>query len=315
MAFGDRFLTQPALFPARMAGTAGGDGDVSIDLPGGPYAIQGLSEPQMSALGERYGDRCEAGRSGGDSIRVHVFTVGDDEFRPVEQDGQPLEFDFDYGESWVRFAGRRMMAQVQWRPRLCAALWTPLNGGAEFLETFENFCRVVAAYRLLELGGAVIHSSGVTDGDRAWIFYGHSGAGKTTLARRCQEEGYTVLSDDINALFLDAERPVVAKMPFAGELGRSNDRVGPFPLAGIHGLEKAERNTWRPLSHATAVAALVGSAPFLNHDTYRVGRLMENLERVVARARAGVLAFNLNDDFWPLLEAGLPHEEEPTACP
>lgn len=302
MGFGDQFLSEPALFPARLAGTPGGEHQALLDVPGGPYLVCGLSRRQRDALSKRYEERCLETTAGKASLRISTFAVGEDEFVQLDRDGRLNTFDFDYHEKSVHLAGHRMMAQVSWRPALTAALWTPLQNGVEFLETFENFFRTVVAYRLLECGGAVLHSSGVVDGEKAWIFYGHSGAGKTTIARRSLETGHRVLSDDINALYLEAGAPVVAKMPFAGELGHSNDRVGPFPLAGLHGLEQASENSWRPLSKASAVASLVSCAPFLNHDPYRLPLLMDNLEEVVATIRVGVLAFTLDGDFWALLE-------------
>jgi len=303
MAFGDQFLREPALFPARLAGTAGGENEAWLDIPGGPYRVGGLSDAQSSALAARYEDRCEAASGAAHAVGISTFTVSEDEFVPHERSGRLNTFDFAYHEHSVHLAGHRMMAQISWRPVLTAALWTPLEEGPEFLETFENFFRTVVAYRLLECGGAVLHSSGVTDGSKAWLFYGHSGAGKTTIARRSLEVGHQVLSDDINALYLEEGIPVVAKMPFAGEFGYTNDRIGPFPVAGLHALKQAPENSWRAVSKASAVASLVSCAPFLNHDPYRLPRLMENLEEVVATTLAGVLSFNLEGDFWTLLES------------
>jgi hypothetical protein len=194
------------------------------------------------------------------------------------------------------------MAQLRWCPRLTAALWTPLQEGGEFLEAFENCFRALVSYRLLDLGGAVLHSSGVVDGDRAWVFFGHSGAGKTTIARRSLAEGRTVLSDDINALFVEDSVSYVAKMPFAGELGRSNERVEPVRLVGLNRIEQAAAESWRPLTVAAAVASMLSCAPFLNRDPYRLPTLMTNLEALARGTTTGVLQFSLAGDFWSTLE-------------
>jgi hypothetical protein len=302
MGFGDQFLIEPALFPARCAGVPGGDLDLAIDVPGGPFLLMGLSPLQCEHLVDRYAERCLGPEAAAEAFAIQIFKVGSGEFHRIEREGWVNTFEFDYNQSTVRVAGNRLMGQLTWRPRLAATLWTPLEERAEFLEAFENFFRTVVAYRLLERGGAVIHSAGVVDRDRAFIFYGHSGAGKTTLARRCQQAGRKVLSDDINALYLEAGAPVAAKMPFAGEFGHSNERVGPFPLAGLHHIEQAPVDSWRPLSPAASVASLVSCAPFLNHDPYRLPTLIGNLEAIVKSTTAGRLSCSLDGDLWATLE-------------
>jgi hypothetical protein len=302
MGFGDQFLIEPALFPARRAGVPGGDLGLAIDVPGGPYLLTGLSAGQFENLVERYAERCLEPAAASGALGIQAFRVEDDEFRSIERDGRVNTFDFDFDETSVRVAGNRLMGRLAWRPHLSAAFWTPLEEKTEFLEAFENFFRTVVAYRLLERGGAVIHSAGVVDRDRASIFYGHSGAGKTTLARRCREAGLKVLSDDINAVYLDKGSPVAAKMPFAGEFGHSNERVGPFPLAGLHQLAQAPEDSWRPLSAAESMAALVSCAPFLNHDPHRLPTLLGNLEAIVRSTTSGRLSCSLDGDLWATLE-------------
>jgi len=301
MGFGTKFLRQPSLFPARLAGTPAGSRTLGVDVAGGPYVIRGLSEEQLDALEERYGERCLPSEelAGTD---LHLFGAEESEFNPVERSGRLNRFDFDYQQHTVRMAGDQLMASMSWRPHLVAALWTPLEAGTHFLETFENCFRVVVAYRLLELGGAVLHSSGVVDQGRAWIFFGHSGAGKTTVARRSLAAGRTVLSDDINALWMADGQAVAARMPFAGELGHSNERAGPFPLGGLSRLEQASSTSWKATSPGRAVAALLACSPFTNHDPHRLPVLLANLEALARTARTGILGCSLEEDFWPVLE-------------
>jgi hypothetical protein len=303
MGFGDQFLTEPALFPARLAGTSAGEDSLTVDVTGGPYLIQGLSRAQLGALSERYGERCLGSSVPDPQVEITVFAVPSSEFIDCRRIGWTNTLDLDYGENVVRIAGDRLMAQIAWRPDLTAALWTPPEAGEDFLGRFENCFRTLVAYRLLELGGAVLHSSGIVSGGKAWVFFGHSGAGKTTLALRSLESGRTVLSDDINAIFIDDSVPYVAKMPFAGELGQTNERVGPFPLAALSRIEHAATEWWRPLSTAQAVAALLSCAPFLNTDPYRLPRLTANLEALARGSRSGSLGFSLEGDIWTTLEA------------
>jgi hypothetical protein len=193
------------------------------------------------------------------------------------------------------------MARIAWTPHLRAGIWTCLDEGPSFFEAIENSFRSIVAYRLLECGGAAIHSSALVDGDGAWVFYGHSGAGKTTIARRGQKSGREVLSDDLNALFVQDSVPQVAKLPFAGELGQTSERRGPFPLAGLARIEQSSDSSWRPMGAAQAIAAMAACAPFLNGDAHRVPRLLANLEPLARGVASGTLRFGLDTDFWPLL--------------
>ncbi|MDH3522241.1 MAG: hypothetical protein OES32_01520 [Acidobacteriota bacterium] len=303
MAFGNQFLTEPALFPARCAGLPAGEARLAVELPGGPYLLEGLSAGQHAALARRYGERCSSPAAGARGTELRVFRADPSEFVTIDRRGWTNRFDFEYHERSVHVAGSQTMARISWQPRLAAALWTALDAGGEFLEAFENCFRVLSAYRLLELGGAILHSSCVVSEGVAWVFLGPSGAGKTTIARLALASGRAVLSDDINALRATDSAALVEKMPFAGELGPTNERVGPFPVAALARIEQAARDSWRPLSTAAAVAAVLGCAPFVNGDPYRLPVLMDNLESLVRGIPTGVLEFSLGGAPWPVLEA------------
>lgn len=307
MAFGHQFLTEPALFPARFAGSPAGGAQLAVDVPGGPYVIRGLSESQHRALAQRYGERASnpgasnsAASSGG--TEMWIFRAEPHEFVTVDRRGWVNSFDFKYRAERVHIAGSQVMAQIRWSPRLKAALWTALDDGSEFLEAFENCFRVLSAYRLLEVGGVVIHSSCVVDDGKARVFFGHSGAGKTTIARRALASGRRVLSDDINALRATDSVAQVEKMPFAGELGHTNEKVGPFPVASLSRIEQSTRDLWRPLSTGSAIASVLSCIPFVNGDPYRLPTLMDNLENLVRTTPTGALEFSLSGDLWSALE-------------
>src|SRR5262249_12282362 len=137
------------------------------------------------------------------AVRGSLYTAPASDFLPVDTRGWEYAMDFAHGERSVCLAGLHLMARLDWTPNLSpnlgGALWTSEEGEL-FPGIGENFLRVLVAYRLLELGGAVLHSAGVADGDGAFLFLGPSGAGKTTLSRQSEAQGRTVLSDDLNAL-------------------------------------------------------------------------------------------------------------------
>ena len=277
MAFAEDFLLHPDLFPARRVGDPWGSTTLTIDFAGGPYTFRGLSQSQAQTLAERFGDmviELSPGSATAEApIEIDFFRVPRAEFRPVELEGWSYTFDRRYRETSVEVAGLEFMARVDWRPQLTGCLWTPLDGGAFFRSQVENFFRLLVAYRLLELGGVLFHSAGVVNGDRAFLFLGHSGAGKTTISKLSLASGREVLSDDMNALCPDAEgRLCVEKLPFAGDLGRQPGKRRSFPLAALCRLRQGEHRI-KPLRPAEAVAFLVACAPFINAAPHRLDRL------------------------------------------
>jgi hypothetical protein len=310
MSFGERFLALPDLFPARRGGESWGDRRLALDLPGGPYLAAGLSAAQAAAVAERFGEICRP-VAGDETVELRLFAVAPGEFLPVDTRGWEYAMDFDHGPAAVRLAGLHLMARLDWAPEppgppafQAAALWTSEDGGApgdRFPGIFENVLRAAVAYRLLDLGGLVVHAAGVADGGAAYLFLGRSGAGKTTLSRLSAAAGRTVLSDDLNALLPGADGPRVAKLPFTGDVGDRRRGAPPLPLARLLRLEKAAADELRPLSKALAAAQLVACAPFVNLDPYRRERVAEIAEALARAAPAGVLAFSLAGGFWSIL--------------
>jgi len=309
--FGARFLAFPDLFPARRAGESWGDRRLAFDLPGGPYLAAGLSAAQAAAAEERFGELCRPPRAGdGDGVETRLFAVAPSDFLAVDTRGWEYALDFDYAPAAVRIAGIRLMARIDWARSLSAALWTSEDGGAAgdlFPGIFENFLRVVVAYRLLEAGGLVVHSAGVVDAGAAYLFLGRSGAGKTTLSRMSERAGRTVLSDDLNALLPDAAGGLrVEKLPFTGDVGERRKAAPPFPLALLLRLEKGAENSLQPLSKAGAAAQLLACAPFVNRDTHRRELVEATAAELAGAARAGVLAVSLCGGVWDTLRGGTP---------
>lgn len=293
MSFGAGFLHNPDLFPARPAGEPWGDRDLVLDLPGGPYRFTGLSPDQVDAALDRFG---ELRLEGGGTVTTTLFRAASESFREIDTRGWEYGMEMDPTPTSVRLAGMDLLGRLDWRPELRGALWTSDAGGERFPGIFENFCRVLVAYRLHEIGGAVIHGSAVVDGDQAFLFAGRSGAGKSTVSRMALESGRTVLSDDLNALL---PGPVLAGLPFTGDLDRGER--GQYPLRALFRLEKDTDDRLLPLSRAEAVACLLACSPFLNADRHRHGALLSNLLALIEGAPAKALRFSLTGRMWSIL--------------
>jgi hypothetical protein len=356
MSFGARFLRHPEGFPERQAGDAWGDRELTIDLPGGPYRVLGLSAAQDASvratfpgsLGAHATDAADGAAAAADdddaadgmasrpaavpsavaagpSIPILLLRHAAGEFLPVDVRGWEYGLDFDWSPAAVRLAGLGLVGRLDWPPDragMRGALWTPEDGGERFPGVFENFLRVLVSYRLLELGGAVLHSAGVVRDGAAFLFLGRSGAGKTTVARLSLAQGAEVLSDDLNAVVAgapgtgeDADAPraagaagvsgcAVLKLPFTGDLGDRRAVLPPVPLGALLRLEQATADALLPLSRAETLACLLACTPFVNLDPHRRERLEEVLLALAAAAapRAYTLRFTLGGGFWSIID-------------
>jgi hypothetical protein len=311
MSFGAEFLRFPDLFPGRPAGEPWGDRSLALDVAGGPYRFSGLSAVQAAAVRERFGGLC-GDPAGGEAVAVRVFRAPAADFAEIDTRGWEYALDFDYAPGSVRVAGMRLMVRLDWPAGfghgLGGSLWTCETAGEEWTSVFENAFRVLAAYRLLETGGALIHSAGIAgaslSGEAAgYLLLGPSGAGKTTASRLALEEGATVLSDDLNAVVREGEEARMVKLPFTGDLGDRAGAPASVPLRALLRLAKGDGEKLRPLSRAAALGGLVAASPFVGRDPWRREALLDRLERLARVVPAWELTFPLGARLWSILRS------------
>jgi hypothetical protein len=311
MSFGKGFLHIPDLFPGRRSGEPWGDRAVELDLPGGPYFVSGLSAAQEEAVRQRFGSfyrPATEGENEGEENASLLFRAPATDFLDIDTRGWEYTLDLAPSPHSVRVAGLRLMARLDWTPALTGALWTCVTEGEEWIGVFENYLRILTAYRLLEQDGVMLHSAGVTDGESAWLLLGPSGAGKTTTSRLCLERGATVLSDDLNAVRLGPSPlaplpPHLEKLPFTGDLGDRSGGPAAYPLRAILRLRQGTGERLTPLTPGAALASLMAASPFVNHDPWRADALFGNLERLARQVPAWELTFSLEGGIWDMMKS------------
>jgi hypothetical protein len=319
MTFGTSFLTDPGHFPDPTSGEPWGETDVGCRCAGMHFTFRGLTARQGAAWRRYLGpfaDREGGGHGHRDgSATIDLFRRPASAFLHPPTAGWELWMDFDPRPEEVWAASLRMQLRLAWEPHLRSAVWTCVEEGTEWLGILENHLRVLVAYRLLEKGGALLHSSGVVDDGEALLFLGPSGAGKTTVARHSRATGRSVLSDDMNAVLPGSDaggvqqRAVAARVPFAGEPALVAPSIGAearFPLVHLVRLRKGPVNRKRPLATSAALATLAACAPFVNRDPHRQGTLLENLTAILQGTTPLELEFPREGGFWPLLREPAP---------
>ncbi len=167
----------------------------------------------------------------------------------------------------------------------------------------ENFLRVLFAHLCLASDALLLHAGGLVraaDG-LGYVFFGPSGAGKTTATRLSADRGI-VLSDDLVILRAGPNGSVLHGVPFRGELDdapRANRRA---ILRGIFRLFQADRNEIRPFSTAVAVAELAAASPFAVSEPHLRPQLLEVCGRIARQTPVCALYFRQDDSFWKAID-------------
>ncbi|MCP4657333.1 MAG: hypothetical protein GY856_18130 [bacterium] len=265
-----------------------------LEFAGGPYLVSGLASDQQEAIAEDFGSTCrpqEAARAAAVEIRWLRAPGEDFQELDVREIGE-FRLDVDYRPDSVRLAGFEFMGLVEWRPQLTGTLWFS-ERGTSFRGAFENYLRVLVAYRMIECGGVVLHSAALADASGAYLCPGRSGAGKSTLCR-LGASGWQVLSDDLNILLTDGGTAQVEPFPLAGDYGKVASAGRAFPLRAVCRLHQAREEALAPISAGEALGLMFASSPYVNFDPYRGERALTLLGEVASRYPVYALRFSLD---------------------
>ncbi len=302
MSFGERFLRDPGGVPSRWGAEPWGEEMVITEFVGGPYLFRGLDRARAAAIRGAYGELCRppSAPAPAAATETRFFRAGNAEFLGAAHTGGRYDLDLAFSPERVDVAGPDFLARIALAPALRAEVWCPDARGGLSLLAFHNSFRVLVAYRLLALGGLLLHSSGVVRDGEAYLLLGQSGAGKSTFARLSLEAGLSILSDDMNGVLARADGVVAEKLPFAGSLERTQTDASTYPLRFLGLLGKGTGNGIdpRPLSDAETIATLVASAPFVNINPWAFDALTGVAEALVRRCPLFPIIFGLAGGFW-----------------
>jgi hypothetical protein len=289
------FLRQPALFPARIAGETWGEERCDIDLAGEAFRIDGLAASQRQAFAARYKPAGDAPPA----ATIQLFRVDRSDFLEIDTRGWEYAVDLRWTATGFTLAGMRVMARVDLETGR-GGIWTCVTDPEELWGIVENVLRPLLAARLLDTGGLLVHSAA----SLGILYAGHSGDGKSTIARMALDAGLPVLSDDLNAVVRNGHGFTLMPLPFTGDLEPHERSDTPTPLRAVMALHKGEREALAPLSLAESVSLLVRCAPYVNRDPQRMPLLLDRAAEVAGSAPKHVLSFRRDGDVWPILRAG-----------
>jgi hypothetical protein len=163
----------------------------------------------------------------------------------------------------------------------------------------NTILRIVHTLCLARAHGFLLHAASAVRGNRAFIFSGVSGAGKTTISR-CAAKDAVLLTDEISYIRRHEDRYFAWGTPFAGEMGTPGANIS-APVATLFFLEKGPENRIEELNRSEAIRLLLRNILFFNNEQEAVGAVFDSacdfLERVPARR----LTFVPDASVWELI--------------
>jgi len=228
------------------------------------YALAGLDLPMQVAVRSRYA-RFLAPEGLGNTFRFDLSIAGDGAHQPGEMPVVttvgPRRYTVDNGA---------LQAEIDLDEGVGRATILPT------VYIVDSLLRITTTLRALEYGALLLHASGVRLRDgRAWVCFGPSGVGKTTVARSVAPAD--VLCDEM--ILVDSEG-VAHGTPFHGDLSLTAPAAA--PIAALCRLVQAAATRLVPLSPAGAARALLGSVLFFSRDEELVERLTDLALRIGA---------------------------------
>jgi hypothetical protein len=166
--------------------------------------------------------------------------------------------------------------------------------------SIENFLRVLYSWRCIYEDALLVHSAGVIKDGKAFVFFGPSRSGKTTIT--CLSLDHTVLSDDLVIIKKRNGAYKVYGVPFRGDMPeapRTNARAN---LYGLFRLKKDTRHFTKPLGHSQAVAELISCVPFVMEDPIMSQRVIDICTDLVASVPVKELHFRRDKGFWRVID-------------
>lgn len=208
----------------------------------------------------------------------------------------------------IQFAGRRMqLTERGYRgfidpPANIAQLQLSSN---QPVEDIEYFLRIIYAALAFENQGFLFHAAGIVKDERAFLFFGHSGSGKTTVSRL--SEPYRILNDDLLLLLPEKSNdPAVHKWIAYSTPFWNPTQVKPSPseapVVGLFRLVQSKNVFLEEMSKGQALAEIFSNIPVLPDDPEKSQILMIRSLDLLSAIPCYRLYFLPDRSFWEVVD-------------
>jgi len=163
----------------------------------------------------------------------------------------------------------------------------------------DSVLRIVHTLILAKQGGFLVHAASAIRNQRAFLFAGVSGAGKTTISRLAPPDAI-LLTDEISYVRRDGNAFTACGTPFAGELARVGENQS-APLQTLFLLEKGLHNTIEPVAAHEAVRLLLRNVLFFAEDPDLVCSVFQSACEFVEQVPVRRLTFVPDERVWEMI--------------
>jgi hypothetical protein len=159
--------------------------------------------------------------------------------------------------------------------------------------------RILHTLLLAEQGGFLLHAASAVRNGRAFLFFGPSGAGKTTISRLAVSDA-TLLTDEISYVRREGESYLAYGTPFTGELAKPGENIS-APIAALYHLVKAPTNRLTLMKEGDAARTLLESVLFFAEDADLVKLVFKSVCDLVCQLPVYRLEFVPDKSVWDLV--------------
>jgi hypothetical protein len=167
-------------------------------------------------------------------------------------------------------------------------------------EPIDYCVRTALALLAFEAGGLLFHAAGLVRRGNGYAFFGHSGSGKTTVARVSAD--VVVLNDDLVVLLPLADWWLMHATPFSNPMQVTPADPQSVLLYALYRLVQDRRVFLGPIDPAVAVAEVIANCPIVSADPDRAVALLARAEQLVNAVPVQRLHFLPNDSFWAVVQ-------------
>src|SRR5712692_7266271 len=162
----------------------------------------------------------------------------------------------------------------------------------------DSLLRVLLRWKLAGRHGFLLHAATIVRDEKAYVFTGRSGAGKSTVASL--SPAGTVLTDEISLLRFENGEWRAYGTPFWGEFRAAGSNTS-APVGGLFRIVQAAENRVTRLRPVEMLRALLPNVLFFSAESEANRRLLDILGHAVDSISGYELAFRKDTAFWKVL--------------
>ncbi len=167
-------------------------------------------------------------------------------------------------------------------------------------QSFDSFLRTLYSWLLAKNNGFLIHACGIKRGGAGFLFFGKSGAGKSTIAGLSAKKGI-VLSDELIPVRISGNSAYIYGSPFWGEMAPRGRNIR-APLAGIFSIRKNVKDAVSVLSGNEPLRRILKTVLFFSHERKDCSMLVELVIDLIKLVPCRGLRFSLGGGLWQAIE-------------